>query len=337
MKQSRTHHLVDFASRYSGIRINTLNAAAAIWRAESLVLDAAGLVDLKSDAEAKGIDFGIVRRATYEIIDYYVVGYVTCLEWHARSRLVDLMLFRPSCIQTGDVKKIADLALSQMVAEHVTVPHLLGAAANVSHIGEYLEIFKRVFNELGITEIIERELRSSKTEIDLYIEGADNSLYGVLDELFELRNRLVHEIGLSVVGHHSLRDVWEPARAVEFGKAVVAAMKLVEAKITELSPKEFPNRFDAEGVPENDIEKLKAQIASVEAELSGMVANWEGVEAAWKEAAKEGQEKELSFIEHAEFLRPVRHLDLSKEVQITYLRARLDYLNLLKSEASDWT
>ena len=83
-----------------------------------------------------------------------------------------------------------------MVAEGVTVPHLLGATSHVSHISEYLEIFKRVFNELGIAEIIEGQLRNTPTEIDLYLEEADNSLYGVLDELFDLRNRLVHEINL---------------------------------------------------------------------------------------------------------------------------------------------
>jgi hypothetical protein len=250
------------------------------------------------------------------------------------------MLFRPSCIQTGDVKKIADLALSQMISQGVTVPHLLDAAANVSHINEYLEILKRVFNELGITEIIERELRGSKTTIDLYVEGADNSLYGVIDELFELRNRLVHEIGLSTVGHHSLRDVWEPLRAVEFGNAVVAAIKLVEAKITEHTPPDFPNRLDAEGFPEDEIAKLKTQIASAELELDESLKGWEGTEEAWKNALKAGresQEKELSFLEQAEFLRPVRHLDLSREIQIEYLKTRLRYLDILKSQAKEFT
>ena len=164
--------------------------------------------------------------------------------------------------------------------EGITVPHLLGAASNVSHISEYLDIFKRVFNELGITEIIERELRSTKTEIDLYYLEADNSLYGVLDEIFELRNALVHEIDLSVIGHHSLRDVWEPARAVEFGNAVVAAMKLVEAKITEHSPKDFPNRLDAEGYAEDELEKLKQKISTIETELNLMLEGWENIKPA---------------------------------------------------------
>jgi hypothetical protein len=337
MSQPRTHHLVDFASRYAVTRFKTLNAAAAIWRAESLVQDAEALTDLKSSADAAKIAFGNIR-SSYEVINYFVVGFVTCLEWHARSRLVDIMLFRPSCIQTSDVKNIATLALSQMVAEGVTVPHLLGAASHVSHISEYLEIFKRVFNELGIAEIIEGQLRNTPTEIDLYLEEADNSLYGVLDELFDLRNRLVHEINLSIIGHPSLRDIWEPARAVEFGKAVVAAMRLVETKITEHSPKNFPNRLDAEGYAEDEVEKLKAGISTIETELNVMLTGWEGLEGAWKEALKASvasQEKELSFIEQAEFLRPVMHLDMRRDIQIEYLKTRLAYLTLLKSEAAN--
>src|SRR5438034_4227198 len=139
MKQPSVHPLVDFASRYAGKRFKTLNAASAIWRAEDLVHDAECLAELKLKVETSKIPFGKVR-STYEIINYYIVGYVTCLEWHARSRLVDIMLFRPSCIQPSDVKSIATLALSQMVAEGITVPHLLGAASNVSHISEYLDI-----------------------------------------------------------------------------------------------------------------------------------------------------------------------------------------------------
>jgi hypothetical protein len=48
--------------------------------------------------------------------------------------------------QTSDVKKIADLALSQMMAEGVTVPHLLGAATHISSTEEYVEVFKRVLD-----------------------------------------------------------------------------------------------------------------------------------------------------------------------------------------------
>jgi hypothetical protein len=337
MTQPRPHHLVDFASRYAVTHFKTLNAATAIRRAEDLVGDAEALEELQAQVEGRGEYFGNIK-STFEIINYFAVGLVTCLEWHARSRLVDMMLFKPSCIQTSDVKKIADVALSQMIAQGVTVPHLLGAAAHVSQIGEYLEIFKRVFNELGVTEIIEGQLRSTTTEIDLYLPDADNSLYGILDELFDTRNRLVHELGLSLMAHQSLRELWTPPRAIEFGKAVIAAMKLVEAKITEHAPKDFPNRLDAEGYAEDEFEKLKEKIATIETELDIMIRGWEGLEGPWNDALKAGQasqEKELAFLEQAEFLRPVRHLDMRRDIQLEYLKTRLAYLTVLKSEAAD--
>jgi hypothetical protein len=144
MKEPKTHHLVRFASRYASTRFKTLNAASALRRADSLVDDAASILELKNVSQTKEIPFGS-RHRTYEIVSYFAVGLVTCLEWHARSRLVDIMMFRPSSIQTTDLKNIATLALSQMVTEGATIPHLLGAAANVSRIHEYLLIFRRVF------------------------------------------------------------------------------------------------------------------------------------------------------------------------------------------------
>jgi hypothetical protein len=160
-------------------------------------------------------------------------------------------------------------------------------------------------------------------------------LYGILDHVFELRNQLVHEIGLGVVGHQSIRDIWDPSRAVEFGEAVIAAMKLIEAKITALAPSDFPNRLDQEFVPEDDLEKLKAQIFAVEQELSASLIGFD-CESPWREAliaSRESLEKELCFIDSADFFSPVWHLSPRRRVQIEHLKMRLSYLALLKSEA----
>src|SRR6266436_4911603 len=158
MKQPTKHHLVDFAARYAGTRFQTLNASSALWRAQALVLDAEEILELKKAAEDKDIQFG--SRSTYEIISYFAVGLVTCLEWHARSRLIDLMLYKPSCITKADLDGIAKLALSQMVAERVTFPYLVGAATSVSSIKEYVAVFTRMFEALDIKVHVERELRS---------------------------------------------------------------------------------------------------------------------------------------------------------------------------------
>jgi hypothetical protein len=43
----------------------------------------------------------------------------------------------------------------------------------------------------------------------------------------------------------------------------------------------------------------------------------------------------LAFIEGAEFLRPVRHLDARRAIEIEFLKTGLGYLKLLKAEAAE--
>ena len=334
MKQPTKHHLVDFAARYAGTRFPTLNVSSALWRAEALVRDAEEILELKKAAEEKDIRFGS-WRSTYEIISYFAVGFVTCLEWHARSRLIDLMLYKPSCITKDDVEHIAKAALSQMLAERVTVPHLLGAATNVSRVTEYIAVFRRVFDVLDIKVHVERELRSVQVNIELYREDEDKSLYSVIEELFEYRNQLVHEIDLSVIGHRSLRDLWNLDRAVAYGNAIVSGIKLLEGHITKYAPQDFPNRLRPEGYAEDEYEKLEKAIAAIEAELSNKFQDDADLTKRWGNALAKSRESlrlEIDFLAKAEFLRPVRHLDMRRSVQIDCLKNRLAYLTILNSE-----
>jgi hypothetical protein len=331
MKQPTKHHLVDFAARYAGTRFQTLNASSALWRAQDLVLDAEEMIKLKKAAEDKDIQFG----STYEIISYFSVGFVTCLEWHARSRLIDLMLYKPSCIATSDLEGIAKVALSQMAAERVTVPHLLGAATSVSRVKEYVAVFTRIFEALAIKVHVERELRTVQVDIELYREDEDKSLYSVIEQLFEYRNQLVHEIDLSVIGHFSLRDMWDLNRALVYGNAIISAVKLLEGHITKYAPQDFPNRLTAEGHAEDEYENLEKAIAAIEAELSNKFQNGDDLTEAWEAAlgmSRQSLQLEIDFLAKAEFLSPVRHLDMRRSVQIDGLKNRLAYLTILKSE-----
>jgi hypothetical protein len=334
MKQPTKHHLVDFAARYAGTRFQTLNVSSALWRAEALVLDAEEMLEVKKAAEDKDITFGS-RLSTYEIISYFAVGFVTCLEWHARSRLIDLMLYKPSCITTSDLEGIARVALSQMLAERVTVPHLLAAATSVSRVKEYVAVFVRMFEVLDIKVHVERELRSVQVDIDPYREEGDKSVYSVVEQLFEYRNQLVHEIDLSVIGHFSLRDMWNLDRAVAYGNAIISAIKLLEGHNTKYAPQDFPNRLTAEGDAEDEYEKLEKTIATIEAELSSTFQNEDDLTKPWEDAlatSRQSLRLEIDFPAKAEFLRPVRHLDMRRSVQIDCLKNRLAYLTILKSE-----
>src|SRR5438128_1113626 len=170
MNQAPKHYLVEFASRHAGARFKTLTAGTALSRTRSLASDVEALLELKADAEQKDIRFGS-RVSTYEIVSYFAVGFVTCLEWHARSRLVDTMVFQPSSIEKTDVKGIADVALSQMVAEGATIPHLLGAATNISRIDQYVSVFRRVFEVLKINADPAKELHAVTQ--DIYLPKAE--------------------------------------------------------------------------------------------------------------------------------------------------------------------
>jgi hypothetical protein len=336
MEQSQKHYLVDFASRYAaGTRHKTLTAGAALQRLQRLMFDIGQLLALQIEAECKGIHFGAWH--TFEAVSFFSVGFITCLEWHARSRLVDLMAFDPTCIAHRDVKNIADLALSQMVAEGATIPHLLGAATNVSSAKEYLAIFKRVFEVLNIDFDVERKMRSVKTDIPgpHYHEGMN--LYTIVEYLFKYRNHLAHEIDRSIIGHSSLRDIWDLPRARNYALATEACIRMIEAQITQHAPKHFPNRLDAEGTPEDDVEKLSTEVAALEVEITPQIERWGTIdqsESVWGEAllaAKASRDLELKFLEKAAFLRPVRHTDVNRDVQIEYLKNRLSFLILLKT------
>src|SRR4051794_20949240 len=86
------HPHVAFATRYGSPTSDFLSASVALSRLEILIDD---VTRLKSTLDERDLAserwypwFG------YEVISYYAIGYVTCLEWHSRSRLVDLFTYK---------------------------------------------------------------------------------------------------------------------------------------------------------------------------------------------------------------------------------------------------
>jgi len=329
------HHLVDFAARYARTSFPTLNAASAIRRLESLILEVEGLRELQKSADEKEITFGS-RLNTYEIVDYYAVGFVTCLEWHARSRLVDLLHHAPGNIDTPDVK-IDKVALSQMAAANVTLPYIVGAATKVSTAQDYLAIMRRIFEALQLTAKPEQLLRSQLAEPEPWQPESKVTIFDSIDELFRRRNHLVHEIDIAVMAHFSLRDAWSLDDALRVGKGALACIKTMENEITKDAPANFPNRLNADGYPDSELERLKSEIVALEKEITDAIGGDDSYcnATGWKEALAANHaslEKEFEFINGAEFLRPVRHLDYAQALTIEFLRSRLSYLAMLKKE-----
>jgi hypothetical protein len=329
------HYLVDFASRYAGQRFKTLNAFSAIYRAELLSWDIQSLSDLRKEAEDASIHFGFTH-STFEVISYYSVGMCTCLEWHARSRLADLTTFKPDVIEKADLSNIAGAALTQMVAEGVTVPHLLGAATKVSSVGEYIAIFKRLFTALDIKFDIEKELRGNKGSKlhDLQHRNV-SSLYDLVESVFESRNSLVHEINGAYIGHENIRDAWSLDEAALYVVNVIECMRLIETKITAEGPQDFPNRLTKDGADEDQRPKLENKISELEKQIEGALPEEDDTRAAWIDILNTQRAAfalEMQFLADAEVLRPVRYYDVRELMQLELLKSRLAFLVSLKSE-----
>jgi hypothetical protein len=101
MASDDVHHGIEFANRYAlGIAQGNFNAATALSRLQVLAndverVDAAIEIAKKYEEQNDG-DWHFFREI--EAFSFYAVGIVTCLEWHARSRLTDLFSFMPSAI-----------------------------------------------------------------------------------------------------------------------------------------------------------------------------------------------------------------------------------------------
>jgi hypothetical protein len=77
----------------------------------------------------------------------------------------------------------------------------------------------------------------------------------------------------------------------------------------------------ASGSPEDEFDRLMARSAELEAKITATFEKSGEPFEDWKEALKAVQlarEKELAFLGQAQFLRPIRHLDMTRTFQLSY-------------------
>lgn len=127
-KQARPHHHVAFAIAYNRGLFRTFNAGAALNRIGQLVEEAEEMATLLGKHRVQRFPAMLPHFP-----EYYLVGYVTCLEWHARSRLADLLAHFPDQTTADDLKAVTESGkLREMVVSRLTVPELVGVSASVS-------------------------------------------------------------------------------------------------------------------------------------------------------------------------------------------------------------
>ena len=73
---------VSFSARHNRSIHRTLNAHSCLWRVNNLIYD----LDRVRTAYEKCDEIHHSRNSGFEVSSFYAVGYVTCLEWHGRSR-----------------------------------------------------------------------------------------------------------------------------------------------------------------------------------------------------------------------------------------------------------
>lgn len=316
---------MEFVKRHLITTVSTFNARSAIYRLDALLFD---LAEVKSVMEPM-----LEKRfapAFFEFVSYYKVGFVTCLEWHAKSRLYDLFVFDPKTIGKDDINRVvSENKLPMMMSEGVTVPHLLAAATGVSTMEAYVNTMGRVLKALG-----------AKTTISQILAQADQDVTDgqLLDRLFVERNSLVHEISLTDIGHRNIREYTSFEDALATGNRVMGIIRAIEAQITEFAPEEFPNRLTADGYEVDEEETLRHRIKKIEQKIESALASFgsdDGITVEKWQEMRIGSEKylstELDFINGLN-LAGAQYFDIRPFMKENLLRQRIQYLEFIAKE-----
>lgn len=332
MANEDIHHGIEFANRYAlGIAQGNFNAATALSRLQVLAndierIDAAIEFAKRHEEEVDG-DWHRFREI--EAFSFYAVGIVTCLEWHARSRLTDLFSFMPGAIGQDDLKPLANARLmAQMVENNVSAAQLLGGMTNVASSDRYLSIMKRVFEHLAIPGKVHDLVNKRSEPPGLYDEGRG----GIerLQRIFEFRNAFVHEIGIEISGSYLMRDALGPSQALEWCRFAISCVEDIESMITAHAPSHFPNCLDERGYAKSDVEALDTVIKNLEEEISTLFENKDRGRGLWlKSLPKSRAAIELENEMCGELY--TRFFENATPVRLSLRRGRLSYLNSVKN------
>lgn len=309
----------------------TYNAWSALRRVEGLLHDAEELEDLLA-AERQDEDAPLRSWYGFEIVSYYLVGLVTALEWHVRTRLADLYTYRPDAIDKKALDgKISPDTLSQMIRADVTIPHLLSASTTVSSAGDYFSALQQIFDTLGIRQSATALVPVREPMTSVFGDPiTEPSAFQTLDDLFTARHALVHEIGVAR-GQRFDANNWALRDVRRFGGVVLDLMRTFERALTANAAPDFPNLLDQRGYPVDELRELRDRIAEVKEririQIEGRDPPSEGVEAAWIRASAD-QEQLYTFIAGNELLQSW-HIDHGPVLAKLELQQRLKVLQAL--------
>ena len=266
---------VAYAGRYAAGPVNKFNAFSAIERARLLLRETQEIRDMFK-REGEQDDPADWWWDGFEVVPYTLVGLATCLEWHARSRLTDLYTFRPDRIDAKTLEgKVPPKVLSQMIQAKVSIPQLLGVSFTVGSVSEYLGVFEKLFDTLGISSPPGAIIQPPVFEqIGLFGDTVREPLVrDVIEELFTTRHALVHEIGHESSTGRTLCESWKPERVMWLCHTVISTIRLLEGAITNYAPIDFPNLLTDEGYPIDSRTQLRRSIEELEERIGAEIAS----------------------------------------------------------------
>ncbi len=269
--------------------------------------------------------------AFFEFSSYYQVGFVTCLEWHAKSRLFDLLDYFPNLIGPEDIKQsLTNPKLLGMASERLTIPHLIARSSRISTLQKYITVFERVLDAIGCKQKLANVLNAER--------GEEGSNAKVLGELYSARNSLVHEISINDIGHPNIRDFKNLNEVVQIGEIVRDVIQSIETEISKHAPFDFPNLLNPDHDSVTKIEVLARKIREAEEQIrkslledgddgACSVQDWDSL----LQKSHEYIEYETEFIEKLG-LPGRQYYDARDTILETLLERRFDYLKLFKQE-----
>jgi hypothetical protein len=162
----------------------------------------------------------------------------------------------------------------------------------------------------------------------------------MINSLFEFRHQLVHEIGISTMGHPNVRDAWSPQEARTIGGVLLSVISGIEAAFTHFAPRLFPNLLDGDRYPISPVDNLIAEFDRLDCLVHKKIidAEWDPfrTEQEWEIARtkfREYLEAEIEFVDGAGMLH-WRYFDARTPLKLELLRYRIKFLTDLLSNFS---
>lgn len=328
---------VAFAERFASGSFSDFNAFAALKRARLLLREARQIAEI-FELEEKREDPAMWSRHGLEVVPYTLVGYVTCLEWHARSRITDLYSYRPDSIDSKVLeRKVPGRILSQMIRANVSVPQFLGASITIGSTGDYLAVFDELFKTLDINRK-PADVITSRGGVQIGLFGdpiREPSTWEQLEALFTSRHVLVHELGHDAGAGRTLCETWSADQIIWMGHTVVSAMSALERALTEHAPADFPNLLTEQGRPVDAGAQLAASIDELERRISQDIeARSRGGFQAWIQAlttARQSLADHDRLVGDRELFQP-RHIGRENLLLRAALEQRLALLTRIEAE-----